>query len=120
MRERDVLSSNTTKGLKEDDVINRKNYHLLWWGKRKNCSQVLTEFFLLSLTFLLCNNSYITKIIPGESTRMKKYMELGLDHKNALSSVVWLGNKFKYLTDSPLEVAIISLTQELMGEICSV
>lgn len=51
---------------------------------------------------------------------MKKYMELGLDHKNALSSVVWLGNKFKYLTDSPLEVAIISLTQELMGEICSV
>lgn len=44
-------------------------------------------------------------------------MVLGMEHKNTQSSVVWVGNKFKYLPDILLELTSIPHTQGLMGEI---
>lgn len=44
-------------------------------------------------------------------------MELRLDHKGSLSSVVCPGSIFKDLNDIPLELTSIAFTQNLMGEI---
>lgn len=44
-------------------------------------------------------------------------MELRLDHKGMLSSVVCPGSTFKDLNDIPLELISIAFTQKLMGEI---
>lgn len=43
-------------------------------------------------------------------------MELRLDYKGSLSSVVCPGSIFKDLNDIPLELTSIAFTQNLMGE----